>query len=88
MRFWPMKWNEIMVSIMKKPSTVDLLSFDWQGVLEQLQKSDPKCDDFFMIVINKGQESEYRTRFMTRQETMELVILALEKKKLRIPLSL
>ena len=77
-----------MVSIMKKPSTVDLLSFDWQGVLEQLQKSDPKGGEFFMIVINKGQDDEYRTRFMTYQETLELIMIALEKKKLRIPLSL
>lgn len=72
----------------QKPLTMDLLSFDWQGILEQLRKADPKCDDFFMVVINKGQPDEYRTRFMTYQETMELVMLALEKKKLRIPLSL
>jgi hypothetical protein len=67
---------------------MDLLNFDWQGVLEQLRTSPANTPDFFMIVINKGQESEYRTKFMSRQETMELVIMALEKKKLRIPLTL
>ena len=67
---------------------MDLLSFDWQGILEQLHKADPKGSDFFMVVINKGQGDEYRTRFMTYQETMELVMIALEKKKLRIPLVL
>jgi hypothetical protein len=41
-----------------------------------------------MIVINKGQADEYRTKFMTYQETLELIMVALEKKKLRIPLSL
>jgi len=41
-----------------------------------------------MIVTNKGQDDEYRIRFMTHQETLELVMLALEKKKLRIPLTL
>lgn len=67
---------------------MDLLKFDWQSILEQLNKAGPKSNDFFMIVINKGQADEYRTRFMTYQETLELVMLALEKKKLRIPLSL
>jgi len=72
----------------QKPATMDLLNFDWQGTLAQLQKSDPKGGEFFMIVINKGQDDEYRTRFMTYQETLELIMIALEKKKLRIPLSL
>lgn len=71
-----------------KPPTSDLLSFDWQSVLDQLNKCDPKSGDFYMIVTNKGQDDEYRTRFMTHQETLELVMLALEKKKLRIPLAL
>jgi hypothetical protein len=71
-----------------KPPTGDLLSFDWQSMLEQLNKSDPKSGDFFMIVTNKGKDDEYRTKFMTYQETLELIMLALEKKKLRIPLSL
>ena len=67
---------------------MDLLNFDWQSVLEQLQKCDPKGGEWFIIVTNKGQDDEYRTRFMTYQETLELVMLALEKKKLRIPLAL
>lgn len=79
-----------MLSFTKKttPSNVDLLSFDWKAMLEQLHQSDPKTNDFFMIVINKGQVDEYRTKFMTYQEMAELIILALEKKKLRIPLTL
>lgn len=71
-----------------KPQKSDLLSFDWQGVLNQLRDCDPNSEDFYMIVTNKGQDDEYRTRFMTYQETLELVMLALEKKKLRIPLPL
>lgn len=72
----------------QKPTGVDLLNFDWKAMLDQLHQSDPKSDDFFMIVINKGQVDEYRTKFMTYQEMAELIILALEKKKLRIPLAL
>lgn len=66
----------------------ELLDFDWQSVLEQLNKCDPKEECFYMITLNKGTEDEYRTRFMTYKETLELVIMALEKKKLRIPLTL
>lgn len=66
----------------------ELLEFDWQYVLEQLGKCDPKEECFYMITLNKGTPDEYRTRFMTYKETLELVMLALEKKKLRIPLSL
>jgi len=77
-----------MFRIKTKPPTMDLLNSDWQGILEQLHKSDPRTDEFFLIVINKGQSDEYRTKFMTYQETAELIILALEKKRLRIPLSL
>ena len=72
----------------QKPPTNDLLSFDWQSVLNQLNKCDPKSGDFYLIVTNKGQDDEYRTKFLTYQEALELVMLALEKKKLRIPLSL
>lgn len=72
----------------QRPSGIDLLSFDWKDMLDQLQKSDPKTDEWFMIVINKGKDDEYRTKFMTYREMAELIILALEKKKLRIPLSL
>ncbi len=66
----------------------ELLEFDWQSVLEQLNKCDPKEECFYMITLNKGTPDEYRTRFMTYKETLELVMLALEKKKLRIPLTL
>ena len=72
----------------QRPAAMNLLNFDWQGILEQLHKADPKGGEFFLIVINKGQEEEYRTRFMTYQETLELIMVALEKKKLRIPLAL
>jgi hypothetical protein len=71
-----------------KPPANDLLSFDWQSVLDQLNKCDPKSGDFYLIVTNKGKDDEYRTKFLTYQEALELVMLALEKKKLRIPLPL
>lgn len=77
-----------MLRFRKNNDSTDLLTFDWKSVLEQLRQCDPKEECFFMITLNKGQESEYRTRFMTYQETMELVMLALEKQKLRIPLTL
>jgi len=66
----------------------ELLNFDWQSVLDQLNKCDPNDGCFFMITLNKGTEDEYRTRFMSYTETLELVMLALEKKKLRIPSTL
>ena len=66
----------------------ELLDFDWQSVLEQLGKCNPKEECFYMITLNKGKDDEYRTRFMTFKETLELVMLALENKKLRIPLAL
>lgn len=77
-----------MIRFRVKAPATDLLSFDWESVLAQLRKSDPKGGEFFLIVTNKGQDDEYRTKFMTYQETLELVMLALEKKRLRIPLAL
>lgn len=62
----------------------ELLNFDWQSVLDQLNKCNPKEECFYMITLNKGTADEYRTRFMTYAETLELVMLALEKKGLRI----
>jgi hypothetical protein len=78
----------IMLRFRKNNDSTDLLSFDWKGILEQLHQCNPKEECFFMITLNKGQDNEYRTRFMSYQETLELVILALEKQKLRIPLPL
>ena len=72
----------------KKQPVMDLLNFDWQTILEQLQKCDAKSGDFYIIALNRGKEDEYRTRFMTYQEMMELIHTALEKKRLRIPLTL
>lgn len=66
----------------------DLLNFDWQSVLAQLEQCDPNEGCFFMITLNKGTEDEYRTRFLNYQEAKELIQLALEKQKLRIPLTL
>jgi hypothetical protein len=71
-----------------RKETPAILNFDWEGVLKQLQQCDPNSGDFYLIVTNKGQDDEYRTKFMTYQEALELVMLALEKKKLRIPLAL
>lgn len=72
----------------RKPDSPDLLNFDWQGVLEQLRNCDPNEECFYMITLNKGQDSEYRTRFMSYKEVLELVMLALEKQNLRIPSAL
>lgn len=66
----------------------ELLNFDWKSVLDQLSKCNPNEECFYMITLNKGTEDEYRTRFMTYQETLELVMLAMEKKNLRIPSTL
>lgn len=66
----------------------ELLNFDWKSVLDQLNKCNPNEECFYMITLNKGTEDEYRTRFMTYQETLELVMLAMEKKNLRIPSTL
>ncbi len=73
---------------LSKQKSPDLLNFDWESVLKQLRQCDPKEECFYMITLNKGQEDEYRTRFMNYQETLELVMLALEKKGLRIPSTL
>lgn len=65
----------------KKP---DLLNLDWENVRALLASYDPKEEVFYMITVNKGKDDEHRTKFMTWQETMELVMFALEKKKLRV----
>jgi hypothetical protein len=70
------------------PSGIDLLGLDWEAIHNQLKAADPKSDGFYMIVVNKGKPDEYRTRFMNHQEAMELVCMALEKKKLRVPITL
>ena len=62
----------------------NFLNLDWEKLLAQLQNDGPNTGNFYMIVINKGQDSEYRTRFMTHKEAMEFLFLALEKKKLRV----
>ena len=67
---------------------LNLLELDWQSVLKQLESYDPKDPAFYMITINKGKDTEYRTKFMTYTEMMELVRLALEKKNLRVPITL
>ena len=67
---------------------LNLLELDWQTVLNQLNTYDPKDPAFYMITINKGKDSEYRTKFMPYGEMMELVRLALEKQGLRVPITL
>jgi hypothetical protein len=39
---------------------------------------------WYMIVFNKEQDNQHRTRFMTYPEALEMVIFALEKKKFRV----
>jgi hypothetical protein len=63
---------------------MELLDRNWEAVWQQLQSYDPKDDVFFMITLNKGQEDEYRTRFMTYNEAADLIFTAVSKKKVRI----
>ncbi len=71
----------------RKP-TPNILDFDWEKVLDQIQKDNPNTNDLYMLVFNKGQASEYRTRFMSYKEALEFIFLGREKKKLRISTTL
>lgn len=62
----------------------NLLDRDWERVWKELQSYDPKEGCSYMLTLNKDQEDEYRTRFLTYEETADLIFTALEKKKLRI----
>ena len=70
------------------PNPSRLLTFDWESVKEQLLKCNPNDGNYYMISFNKGRDDEYRTRFMPYQEALSLVFLALEKKRLEIPITL
>lgn len=67
---------------------INLLDLDWKKIQTELANTDPQTNDFFMIVLNKGQPSEYRTRFYTYSEAVEIVCMAVEKKRLRLPITL
>ena len=74
-----------MFSSIEAVKLPNLLDRDWEGILKQLHDG-PSRDNgvFYMITLNKGQETEYRTRFLTYDEVLDLVATAVEKKKLRI----
>lgn len=61
-----------------------LLELDWQQMVELITSIDRADDSWYMFVINKGTDNEFRTKFMSRQEALELAMYALEKKKLRV----
>lgn len=63
---------------------IDLFTLDWQGLVDLINSYDPKEDVWYMISLNKGEENEYRSKFMRHREILELAIYALEKKKLRV----
>ena len=62
----------------------NLLDRDWERVWKELQSYDSKEECFYMLTLNKGEEDEYRTRFLTYSEAADLIYTALEKKRLRI----
>lgn len=67
-----------------KDNKLDLLNLDWEGFVSLLKSYDPKEEVWYMITLNKGEDNEYRTKFMTYTETLELALYALAKKKLRV----
>lgn len=66
----------------------DLRDLDWKSLQDLLDKMDPNDGVWYMITINKGTPNEYRTKFMTYQEARDLIGFALEKKRLRVPVTL
>ena len=66
---------------------IDLASLDWGKIMSLLKTYDHNDNHSYMITINKGQSDEYRTKFLTYQETMDIIGTALEKKRLRIPVT-
>lgn len=62
----------------------DLLSYDWEAVWKKLQESDPNDGCFYLIVFDKEDDKEYRTRFLTYAEASDLITTAVAKKRLRI----
>jgi len=62
----------------------DLLSYDWESVWKKLQELNPNDDCFYILVLNKEQSTEYRTRFITYAEAADVIYTALAKKKLRV----
>lgn len=74
-----------MFEFMRRKMPDDLLAYDWETIMGLLKSFDPKDGNSYIITLNKGQKNEYRTAFMSYHETMDLIGLALEKKRLRIP---
>lgn len=72
---------------MKARAPTDLLSFDWESIKSILDKCPPDDGNFYMLTFNKGQPTEYRMKFLPYQEMRDFVFLALEKKRLRIKIT-
>lgn len=72
-------------SILRKRKIPDLINLDWSRILQELQAYNPKDGNFYIITVNKGKDDEYRTRFLTYNEAMDIIKLALEKQGRRIP---
>ena len=73
---------------MKPTPPANLLDLDWEGIKTQLLASKPEENCSYMLVINKGEPGEYRTKFVNHSEMMSMINLALEKKRLRVPITL
>ena len=50
--------------------------------MAQLSTYDPKDGCFYILTFDKGDDKEYRTRFMTYSETLDLIFTALKRKDL------
>lgn len=72
-------------SILRRRKIPDLINLDWSRILQELQACNPKDGNFYIITVNKGKDDEYRTRFLTYNEAMDIIKLALEKQGKRIP---
>lgn len=68
----------------KPPKTLHTL--DWESILDQVKSLSPNDNSGLVIVVNKGQEDETRSPFLSRKEALDMVTHALEKKRLNLPL--
>ena len=63
---------------------IRLLDLDWESLATLMKSYDSKEGVWYMITYNKGMPDEYRTRFMPYQEALDMILYALEKKRLRV----